>query len=655
MSLYLHDIPLDQAKKRFNQALKEYKLDSILGIEQILINEFAVGRVLAEPVWAKISSPHYHASAMDGFALKAKSSENAMQTNPISLRVPEEAEYLDTGDVLPDWADCVIPIENIEAFDENGIPTPNIRQPYSIRIRASLPPWSHIRSIGEDIIATELVLPAGKILRPVDLGAAAACGHNFLFVYKIPFVTILPTGTELVPIGTDVKKGDIIEYNSVVLGAQIIDWGGNVRRFPITIDNFDLICEKIKLAALDSDLILLNAGSSAGAEDFSSKVVETLGELFVHGIAVRPGHPVILGMIHTDSERHVPIIGVPGYPVSAAMTNEIFVKPLIYQWSGKNEPENVLLEAKITKKITSPAGDDDYVRIVAGLVNDQILASPLSRGAGVISSLVKADGYTILPRGIQGVEAGEKIKVFINKSKKDIENTIFVIGSHDLTIDLLADYVSKEGKRLVSTNVGSLGGLISIRRGESHFGGSHLLDENNGQYNISYVKKYLTDFSIEVVVVNWVLREQGFIVQSGNPKSIFSLDDLSREDVTFVNRQRGAGTRVLLDYHLGKKGILPDMIQGYDHEEFTHLAVAASIGSGRSDAGLGIASAAKALGLDFVPLYQEQYDLIFPKEFFNNELLSSVRKAMSDLEFRRTVHALDGYNVDNMGKIVFDQ
>jgi putative molybdopterin biosynthesis protein len=500
-----------------------------------------------------------------------------------------------------------------------------------------------------------LVLPAGKILRPVDLGAAAACGHDHLFVYKIPFVTILPTGTELVPIGTNVKKGDIIEYNSVVLGAQIIDWGGKVRRFPITIDNFDLICEKIMLAALDSDLILLNAGSSAGAEDFSSKVVETLGELYVHGIAVRPGHPVILGMIHTDHGRHVPIIGVPGYPVSAAMTNEIFVKPLIYQWSGKNEPENLLLEAKITKKITSPAGDDDYVRIVAGIVNDQILASPLSRGAGVISSLVKADGYTILPRGIQGVEAGEKIKIYINKSKKDIENTIFVIGSHDLTIDLLADYVSKEGKRLVSTNVGSLGGLISIRRGESHFGGSHLLDENNGQYNISYVRKYLTDFSIKVVVVNWVLREQGFIVQSGNPKSILTLDDLSREDITFVNRQRGAGTRVLLDYHLSKKGILPDMIRGYDHEEFTHLAIAASIGSGRSDAGLGIASAAKALGLDFVPLYPEQYDLIFPKEFFESKLLLSVRKAMSDLEFLRTVQALDGYNVDNMGKIVFDQ
>jgi len=655
MSLYLHDIPLEQAKQRFNKALKENNLNSILGTEQILINEFAVGRVLADPVWAKISSPHYHASAMDGYALKAKSTENAMQTNPISLRIPEEAEYLDTGDVIPDWADCVIPIENVEAFEENGIPAKNIRQPYFIQIRTALPPWSHIRSIGEDIIATELVLPAGKVLRPVDLGAAAACGHQFLSVYKLPFVTIVPTGTELVPIGTAVKKGDIIEYNSVVMGAQIIEWGGIVRRFPITIDNFNLICEKIKLAALDSDLILLNAGSSAGAEDFSSQVVETLGELYVHGIAVRPGHPVILGMIFADNGRHVPIIGVPGYPVSAAMTNEIFVKPLIYQWCGRKEPESDPIEAKITKKITSPAGDDDYVRIVAAKVNDQILASPLSRGAGVISSLVKADGFTILQRGIQGVEAGEKIKIYINKNKSDLENTIFVIGSHDLTIDLLADFVSKYGKRLVSTNVGSLGGLTSIRRGESHFGGSHLLDENDGQYNISYVKKYISDFSIKVIVLNWVFREQGFIIQKGNPKGIKSLSDLTRGDITFVNRQRGAGTRVLLDYQLSKNGIIPETISGYDHEEFTHLAVAASIVSGRSDVGLGIASAAKALGLDFIPLYQEQYDLVFPKHCYESDLLSPVRDAIINFEFRKSIQSLDGYNISNMGKIVFSK
>jgi len=649
MSLYLHDIPLNKAKERFLDALKEYKLDSTLGSEVIPIDEFAVGRVLAEPVWAKISSPHYHASAMDGFALISKSTDDAMPTNPISLLVPEQAVYLDTGDVIPDWANCVVPIENVEALDENEQLCERIRNPYAIRLRASIPPWSHIRPIGEDIVATELVLPIGKILRPVDLGAAAASGQDGLVVVKIPLVSILPTGTELVPIGTNVKKGDIIEYNSVVLGAQIIEWGGKVRRFPITIDNFDQICENVKRAALDSDLILLNAGSSAGAEDFSSKVVETLGELYVHGIAVRPGHPVILGMIHSETGRHVPIIGVPGYPVSAAMTGEIFVKSLIYLWNGKNDIHYEEIGAKITKKITSPAGDDDYVRILAAKVGGQYLAAPLSRGAGVITSLVKADGFAIIPRGTQGVEAGEKINIQIIKSVKDIENTILVIGSHDLTLDVLAEYVAKFGKRLVSSNVGSLGGLLSLSRGESHFGGSHLLDLENGSYNFSYVKKYLTDFGIDVIIVNWVFRDQGFIVQKGNPKKIFQFEDLGRNDITFVNRQRGAGTRVLMDYELGKIGIRPETINGYEHEEFTHLAVAASIGSGRADIGLGVASAAKALKLDFVPLFKERYDFVIPTEIYKSELLKPVRQAMQDYEFKKSIKALDGYDISSMG------
>ena len=654
MSLYLHDIPLDKARERFIDALKEYHLDSTLGSEEIPIDEFAVGRILAEPVWAIISSPHYHASAMDGFALISKSIENAMPTNPISLLVPEQAVYLDTGDVLPDWANCVVPIENIEALDENGQLCEKIRHPYAIRLRASLTPWSHIRPIGEDIVATELVLPIGKILRPVDLGAAAASGQDRLVVVKTPLVSILPTGTELVPIGTDVKKGDIIEYNSVVLGAQIIEWGGKVRRYPITIDDFGLICENVKKAALDSDLILLNAGSSAGAEDFSSRVVETLGELCVHGIAVRPGHPVILGMIHSGPSRHVPIIGVPGYPVSAAMTGEIFVKSLIYRWNGKNELPYEEIEAKITKKITSPAGDDDYVRILAAKVGGQYLAAPLSRGAGVITSLVKADGFAILPRGIQGIEAGEKIKIHINKSVKEIENTILVIGSHDLTIDVLAEYVAKFGKRLVSSNVGSLGGLLSLSRGESHFGGSHLLDLENGSYNFNYVKKYLTDFGKEVVVVNWVFRDQGFIVQKGNPKDIHKFDDLVRNDITFINRQRGAGTRVLLDYELGKIGIQPEAINGYDHEEFTHLAVAASIGSGRADIGLGVASAAKALKLDFIPLFKERFDFVFQKEIYESDLLKPVRQAMRDSEFKKSIQALVGYDTSSMGSVMVE-
>ena len=403
-----------------------------------------------------------------------------------------EAQYVDTGDPLPDWANAVIPIENVKSLDETGQITSAIRQPASIRIRASVAPWSHVRPLGEDIVATQLVLPAGHILKPVDLGAIAASGHQEIKVSRKPRVAILPTGTELVPIGSVLKAGDILEYNSLVLAAQVKAMGGEPTRYPITKDDFDLICERVLEAAQDHDLVLLNAGSSAGAEDFSAKVVEKLGQLLVHGVAVRPGHPVILGLVNRQSSKSkienpsksidltashlIPIIGVPGYPVSAALTIDIFVEPLIAQWLGRRPLELPTETAILTRKLVSPAGDDDFVRVVVGRVGEKLLAAPLSRGAGVITSLVQADGLALVPSGIQGIEAGEKIQVRLYRSRAEIEKTIFCIGSHDLTLDLIAQFLSVRNRRLVSANVGSQGGLIALRRGEAHLAGSHLLE-----------------------------------------------------------------------------------------------------------------------------------------------------------------------------------
>jgi putative molybdopterin biosynthesis protein len=647
MTIYLHDIPLQDSQKRFYEALDKFKLRGSLDTETLELNENLVGRVLAKPIWAKISSPHYHASAMDGFAIKSEEIQNAMPTKPIILRIDEQAIYVDTGDPIPDWANCVMPIENTEAINANGEIVSNKRNPYAIRVRNSLTPWSHVRPMGEDIVATELVLPANRILIPVDLGAIAACGQTQVEVVKKPVVSILPTGTELVRVGEAIKVGDIIEYNSIVLAAQIISWGGDAIRFPITKDNFEDLCTQVLVAADRSDLILINAGSSAGSEDFSSKVIEKLGEVYVHGVAVRPGHPVILGMIFTENGKKVPIIGVPGYPVSAALTGEIFVKPLIQEWTGKNDQEHESIEAELTRKITSPAGDDDYVRVVTAKVGDRILAAPLSRGAGVITSMVRSDGYAIVPRGIQGKEAGDKITVILNKNKRVIDETLLVIGSHDLTLDLLAEYLSLRGKRLVSANVGSLGGLISLNRGEAHFSGSHLFDPTNATYNKSYVEKYVKNFN--AVIIPWVYREQGLMVQKGNPKNITSLEDLKRSDVSYINRQRGAGTRILLDYYLDKMGIDISLIRGYEEEEFTHLNVAASIKSLRADTGLGITAAARALDLDFIPLFKERYDLIVPEKIYQSEIFKPVLLAMNDDEFRSRVQSLDGYDVSCMG------
>lgn len=664
--MYLHDIPLPEAQARLDRALISTNLGGILGIEEIALNENALGRILAEPVWAKLSSPHYHAAAMDGFAVRAGETEGALPTQPVTLQSNGMMVYVDTGDALPDWADAVIPIENVEPLEEDGNPAGEIRQPHAIRIRAAVTPWQHIRPMGEDIVATQLVLPAGQTLRPVDLGAIAASGHTHVHVTRRPKVAILPTGSELVPIGDPVSPGEIIEYNSMVLASQVRSWGGEATRLPITKDNFDQICSQVSQAAKSHDLILVNAGSSAGSEDYTAQVVQELGELLVHGVAIRPGHPVILGVIQSegdqsrvndkqsdDSERGLKtsvIIGVPGYPVSSALTGEIFVEPLLARWLGRPPANPPSIKATLTRKITSPAGDDDYVRVAVGRVGDRLLAAPLARGAGVITSLVRADGLALLPRGSQGLPAGAEVGVRLYRSEAEIDATIFATGSHDITLDILAQFLFMAQRRLTTASVGSIGGLVALRRNEAHLAGSHLLDPHTGEYNLSYVREYLPGVPVKIIAL--VGRSQGLLVQKGNPKQIKSLTDLTRQDVTFVNRQRGAGTRVLLDYHLELKGISKEAIRGYHHEEFTHLTVGAAIASRRADCGMGIAAVTHALDLDFIPLFDERYDLVIPLVHAESPLLEPLFQLLEDEDFRQMVSELPGYDVQPMGKVI---
>ncbi len=649
--VYLHDIPLAEAQACLQTSLQAAGLWKLLGIETIPLDENCLGRVLSEAIWARLSSPHYHASAMDGFAVRAEETDGAAPNSPISLNCSGsiQAAYLDTGDPLPTWANAVIPIENVEALNEDASLAANPRRPALIRIRAAITPWSHVRPLGEDIVATQLVLPAGHILRPVDLGAIAASGWSTVNVSRKPIVGILPTGTELVEIGTPVKPGDIIEYNSLVLAAQVNSWGGLARRYPITSDDFAAIQARVLLAAAECDLVLLNAGSSAGSEDFSSGVVESLGQLLVHGVAVRPGHPVILGLIQRDGKQ-TPIIGVPGYPVSAALTGEIFVEGLLARWLGRQVIEPPHVQALLTRKLTSPAGDDDFVRVTVGKVGDRLLAAPLNRGAGVITSLVRADGLALLPRGVQGLPAGAPVDVRLYRPVSDLDKTIFAIGSHDVLLDLMTQFLAERQRRLTSANVGSLGGLIALKRGEAHLAGSHLLDPQTGEYNLAFIPEYLENTPVRVYALAG--RAQGLMLPAGNPKSIRSLLDLTRSDVMFSNRQRGAGTRVLLDYELGKIGVAPGSIHGYTQEEYTHLAVAASVASGRADCGLGIAAAAQALNLDFIPLFEERYDLIIPTLFAESPLLAPLFDVLASPAFRAAASQLPGYQLSIMGNLI---
>jgi putative molybdopterin biosynthesis protein len=659
--VYLEDIPLDEAWRRFSAALKAIGRWQPIEGEDIPVPE-ALGRVTARPIWAHVSSPAYHASAMDGYAVRSEETITANDTHPLQLELGAQAQYVDTGDPLPGWADAVIMIENVQPI--GTAPTGDTH----IEIRAPIAPWTAVRPLGEDMVATELVLPANHILRPVDLGALAGSGHAMVNVRRKPRVAVIPTGTELITmeqvVQSGVKAGDIIEYNSIVLAAEVEQWGGVATRYPIAIDDFKRIKAAVVDAASKHDLVLINAGSSAGSEDFTARVVQELGTLLVHGVAVRPGHPVILGMIKaaiSNQPSAIPIVGVPGYPVSAALTGEIFIEPLLAKWLGLPGHQKPTLRGNITRKLLSPMGEDEWVRVTAGKVGDRIVAAPLSRGAGVITSLVRADGIVRIPRFSEGVDTGAEVTIELYTDPAEIDRTIVHIGSHDLTLDLLAQHLAETTsdspspdraaqRRFVSAHAGSLGGLIALRRGEAHLAGSHLLDPETGEYNFSYIKQYLPD--VPVVVVTLLRREQGLIVAKGNPKSIASLKDLARPAVRFVNRQRGAGTRVLLDYRLKELGIAAEAVHGYQREEYTHLAVAAAVQSGVADCGLGVRAAARALDLDFVSVEWERYDLVIPQQFYESELLQPLLTLIRGESFRKVVAELEGYDSSGMGEVV---
>ena len=636
--IYLEDIPLEEAQARFWTALERAGALAALPAEPVEVSE-ALGRVTAEPIFARQSVPHYHASAMDGIAVRAEDTVGASETSPIVLVEQHQAIWVDTGDPLPPNTNAVIMAEQVQDLGEGRL-----------EILAAVAPWQHVRSMGEDLVATELVLPENHVLTAVDLGALTAAGHTSIAVRRRPRVAILPTGSELVSAGESaLAPGAIVDFNSVVLAGQVREWGGRAERFPITPDDRSLIMERVAEALGKDDVVVVNAGSSAGSEDYTASIVRELGELLVHGVAIRPGHPLVLGVA-----RGKPLIGLPGYPVSAILTSELFLKPLVYRLQGLPPPSRAQAKAVITRKLLSPMGEEEYVRVKLGQVGERLIAAPLSRGAGVIMSMVRADGLVRIPRFSEGVLAGAEVDVDLLRGMEDIRKTVVAIGSHDLALDLLSNALARRspGASLASANVGSLGGLLALARSEAHLAGSHLLDEDTGEYNVTYIRRHLA--SVPVVVVHLAGRVQGLIVPRGNPRALTSLGDIARPGVQFVNRQRGSGTRVLLDYHLRALAIAPERVSGYEREQYTHLAVAADVASGAADVGLGILAAARALELDFVPLFNEEYQLVIPRSFFEGALLAPLLDILRGEDFRQEVDRLGGYDVSRMGEVVFE-
>ena len=634
--VYLAMKTLEEAKAVF---FSRFKAEQRTAAEEIF-TEDSQGRVTAEPIFAKMSAPFYHSAAMDGIVVRAEATYGTTERHPKTLEIGRDALWINTGQAIPEGFDAVIMVEKIHQLNEG-----------EVEIRSPAYPWQHIRKVGEDIVATQLLLPQNHQIRPYDMGSLISAGIFSLKAWKKPRVAVIPTGSELVHHREirdpkQLKDGQIIEYNSLILAGLVRECHGIPSIYDIVPDLEENIREALKKAVdSDADLIIVNAGSSAGSKDYTANIIGEMGEVFVHGVAMMPGKPTILGVVEGK-----PVIGNPGYAVSATLSFEQFIRPLLYSLQGYAAPKRRSIGVQPSRDISSKLGIEEFLRVNIGRVGDRTIATPLPRAAGSITTLTRAEGILRIPALSEGVTHNEEMEAELLVDEEEIFNTVVVIGSHDITIDVLADEIRRRGHniRISSGNVGSLGGLMALRKGTCHVAGSHLLDTETGEYNVAYVKRYLKGISVSIF--HLVLRDQGLIVARGNPKGIGGINDLTRDDIAFVNRQAGSGTRVLLDYKLEQLGVIPESIKGYGHEEFTHMAVAVDVLSGAADCGLGIFAAARALDLDFIPIEKEQYDFIIPSFILDNGNIQAILKTIESPSFRERVTELGGYDPSKSGQ-----
>ncbi len=636
--IYLKKKTLAEAQELIRRAIS---WKDFLGSERIPTRQ-ALGRITAEALYARFSVPAFNAAAMDGIAVKAEKTFSASEHCPLRLKIGEEAFYVNTGDVLPPDTDAVIMIEEV-----------HLLSPEEVEIMAPAYPWQHVRKIGEDVVEGELLFPPFHHLAAWDLGALLATGHLEIPVKERPRVAIIPTGDELL-LPEEAKaellaSGRTVEFNSTMISALVEEWGGLPEVFPLVPDKREEIKAHLLKAAEDFHLVVILAGSSAGAKDHTAGLIEELGELLLHGVAIMPGKPAVFGIV-----KGCPVFGAPGYPVSAVIAFEKLMKPAFEAMYGVRIPEHPRVEAFCGRKIPSRPGTREFLRVKVGEVAGKRVFITLKRGAGAITTLSRADALCEIPEAFEGLAAGERVKLELLRPEKDFSKTALVVGSHDMALDILAEFLKKRNPlyEFSTAHVGSLSGILAVRDNLAHLAGTHLFDPESGEFNIPYLERYLKDKP--VVLVHFAFRQQGLILPKGNPAGVKDLQDIAQKGLRFVNRQPGAGTRVLFDFYLHRLGINPRDIRGYENEETTHLGVAVAVATGRADVGLGILAAARLLGLDFVPLFRERYDLLVRRDFFEGPFWREIASVLASETFRKRVVALGGYDVSETGKILYE-
>ncbi len=619
----------------------------------------SVGRVLAEDVAAPYDAPPFDRSEVDGYAVLSRDTFGADEDNPIKLRLigsarigkaptlevrPGECAEIDTGAVIPRGADAVVMIEYTKRLGNN-----------EVLIYRSVSPGENIAFTGTDIAKGEVLLKKGTIITPREVSVLAAVGVSNVKVYKRIKVGILSVGDELVSPGSKLEAGKIFDVNQYLLITTLRELGTIVRSYGIAPDDEFTVKNILSNALSENDLVITSGGTSAGAGDITYRVIDSLGEpgIVIHGLKLKPGKPTFFAVV--DGKL---IIGLPGFPLSAAIVFHYVVKPIILRMMGLKDTESPCIEAKLNTKIIGSKGKTTLVPVILTRRGKSTLACPIFSRSGSIRTLLIADGFIEIPEGVEVLESGTNVRVLLFSEVTRVPELI-VMGSHDYVLERIILSIC-HSKSVKIVNVGSLNGILAVAEGRADVAGTHLLDPESSEYNLPYIRRL--GLSSRVILVRGYIREVGLIIAKGNPKGIKGIRDLLRSDIVMVNRNRGSGTRTLLDLklrNLAKElnvsfNELVRRIRGYSYEVHTHTAVAAAVAQGRADVGLGIRYAAELYNLDFIRLGNEIYDIVISKDSMNSKYMSKLLQYLRSSEFRRLLNEFKGYSTHkDTGKIIY--
>jgi len=616
----------------------------VASVEKVPL-ENALGRSLAEDVFSAIDVPGFDRAAMDGFAVIAEDIFHADEQHPVQLKVSAQVEAGDastyalsrgeaieiaTGAPMPKGANAVAMVEFTK------------RTGNEVLVFKPVSPGENVTGAGSDIMCGELLLRRFQTVTPREIGLLAAAGISTVPIYRKPHVAIFSTGNELIEPGGQLEFAKLYDINGPALTAAVTEAGGEPKFLGILPDDYSTIKNQLQLALEDADIVISSGSTSSGPGDLLYRAVEQLGNpgILVHGLTLKPGKPALIGLV-----RNKPIFGLPGYPTSALMIFHVLVAPVIRRLANTAEVGPVKVQAFSPMKFFKARGRRELLPVqLISRPNGKLSAYPMQSGSGAVSSFSLADGFADLPENQEYVDEGEKLEIELF-GRELAPPSLVAIGSHCVGLDIAFTMLREKDSSFVgrSINVGSIGGFHAVRRGETDVAGVHLQDTRTAEYNIPFIATFGLESS--AILVRGYNREQGLIVKRGNPKNIRTPNDLTQQGIRFINRNKGSGTRFLIDRHLAELAeslgsdleTLSKRIQGYGYEAKSHSAVATAVKNDRADVGFGIRTVAVNAGLDFIKTDDEKYDFLLPKSHLDKQSVGEFIELLKSKDFSETL------------------